>query len=658
MKFVKKYFAVLTGLFVFIIYLSTIAPSVVEIDSGELATVQATLGIAHPTGYPLFTILGYLFSLLPLPFTKIYQLNLLTAIWCSLGVGVFVYTAKLVLDNLNSFKSQKIEVKPVEKKVNKKKSKSKSKGKNNESKVKVNTNDFTETVKYISSIFAGLILAFSQTFWFQGTSVEVYSLQLFLINLIILFLIKAYLSKSEYKNFSTQNPWLWFAAALALGFANHMTTLFILPGVAYLFFEKYRLNKNSFIKIAVMLSVFFPILILIYLYLPIRASQNPILNWGNPDTLHRFLRHVSGAQYQVWFFSSTASAKKQLTHFITTLPAQFNVSLLVIFIGLIATYFKAKKFFIFMLITFLFTVLYSINYEIHDIDSYFLLAYISMSFFAVFGVIQIFSSLKTNKITFALPSALILIFIFVEGFTSYNAVNQSDTYTFKDYTTAILKNVDKNSIIFSYQWDYFVSPSLYFQNVEKMCPDVTVVDKELLRRSWYFHQLEVDHPKLLSGMKEDVNLFLKALAPFENGEKFNPNLLERLYRKLMTDLVGTNINRKSLYVAPELFEKEMQKGEFTLPKGYTLVPSLLLFKVVKGNQYVPAPNPNFTIRFPKDGNEYTKFIMNIVASMLARRALYEMQFNKIDRAKLYVKKIKSTIPDYNLPPGLEEILKK
>jgi len=54
--FAKKYYYLFTGLVVFIVYIFTLAPSVVQIDSGELAAVQATLGIAHPTGYPLFTI--------------------------------------------------------------------------------------------------------------------------------------------------------------------------------------------------------------------------------------------------------------------------------------------------------------------------------------------------------------------------------------------------------------------------------------------------------------------------------------------------------------------------------------------------------------------------------------------------------------------------
>src|SRR5690606_41831370 len=102
MNILKKYYYILTGFFVFIIYLTTLAPTVVKIDSGELAAVQSTLGIAHPTGYPLFTIIGYIFSLIPLPFSHIYKAILLDAFWCATGVSAFVYTAIYVLDIINS----------------------------------------------------------------------------------------------------------------------------------------------------------------------------------------------------------------------------------------------------------------------------------------------------------------------------------------------------------------------------------------------------------------------------------------------------------------------------------------------------------------------------------------------------------------------------
>lgn len=237
MNFVKKYYAVLTGLLVFIVYLTTLAPSVVEIDSGELTTVQATLGIAHPTGYPLFTMFGHLFYLIPFPFSKIYQLNLLTAVWCSLGVMVFVYTSKLVLDNAIKFVPKKFLVAPKDQPKNKKQKGSAAKKDNSKFEI-------PEVKKYLGAIFGGLILAFSRTYWTQGTSVEVYSLQLFLINLIILFLVKAYIYKDDPNQLKFFNPWTLFALFLALGFSNHMTTLFILPGVAYLYFEKYKFGKK------------------------------------------------------------------------------------------------------------------------------------------------------------------------------------------------------------------------------------------------------------------------------------------------------------------------------------------------------------------------------------------------------------------------------
>ncbi|HEX5315198.1 MAG TPA: DUF2723 domain-containing protein, partial [Candidatus Kapabacteria bacterium] len=60
----------------FVIYLQTLAPSVDFIDAGELATVCTTLGIAHPTGYPLFTLVGWVFAHLPIGSTVIYRLNI------------------------------------------------------------------------------------------------------------------------------------------------------------------------------------------------------------------------------------------------------------------------------------------------------------------------------------------------------------------------------------------------------------------------------------------------------------------------------------------------------------------------------------------------------------------------------------------------------
>src|SRR5690606_6287334 len=125
-----------------------------------------------------------------------------------------------------------------------------------------------------------------------------------------------------------------------------------------------------------------------------------------------------------------------------------------------------------------------------------------------------------------------------------------------------------------------------------------VIDKELLRRSWYFVQLDAKYPGLTDGIRKDIGPFLEALKPFERSENYNANLLETLFRRIMTNLVASNIDEREFYIAPEVVQNEMQRGEFSLPEGYSLVPHLFLFKVTKDKNYVSAPEPEFEIRFP------------------------------------------------------------
>ena len=643
----KKYYAMLTGIIVFIVYLTTLAPSVVEIDAGELATVQVLLGIAHPTGYPLFTLLGHLFSLIPFNFSKIYQLNLLTAIWCSLAVTVFVYTCKFILDNLIVFEfNDKVKLQKESKKGKRNKGEEKKEQFKSKSKKKLE-----EPVKYIASVSAGLLLGFERTFWNQGNAVEVYSLQAFLFCLIIYSLLKAYITPEGERGLTIR--WLIFAAILALGFSNHMTTLFVLPTTAYLYFDKFKLKIAGIKRLLIMIFlIFLPIFASIYLYLPIRASQNPVLNWGNPVDFERFYRHVSGWQFQVWFFKSPEVMKKQLGYFFSNLFSEFSIGILLCLYGIFISYLKARKFFIFNIILLLFSLLYASNYDIVDIDSYFLLSYVALSFFALFGIVHIFSKLHFKKYNQSIATALIALCLLIQLILNYKENDLKDVYAFEDYSKSTLNSTTPNAIILTYLWDYLVSPSYYFQLVEKYRPDVAVVDKELLRRSWYYGQINRQHPGLLDGVNTEVNMFEDALKPFERNEAFDSNLLENLYRRIMTNLISTNANKKDIYISSELVENEMQKGEFVLPEGYVVVPDNLLFKVVKGKEYVPTSDPIFRIRFPRTRTKYIDFMENAVGTMLTRRALYEIQYNRIDRAKIYIKKIKEEFPNYIIPSEL------
>ncbi|MEK9150291.1 MAG: DUF2723 domain-containing protein [Candidatus Desantisbacteria bacterium] len=68
------------------VYLYTLTPTVGFHDSGELITVAYTLGIAHPPGYPLYTLLGKVFCTL-IPIGNIaYRMNMESALFASLAV--------------------------------------------------------------------------------------------------------------------------------------------------------------------------------------------------------------------------------------------------------------------------------------------------------------------------------------------------------------------------------------------------------------------------------------------------------------------------------------------------------------------------------------------------------------------------------------------
>src|SRR2546427_2399615 len=71
-----------------IIYLLTLSPTVNFVDSGEIITVGATAGIAHPPGYPLYTILIIAASALPFG-NEAVRVNLVSALNGALATVFF-----------------------------------------------------------------------------------------------------------------------------------------------------------------------------------------------------------------------------------------------------------------------------------------------------------------------------------------------------------------------------------------------------------------------------------------------------------------------------------------------------------------------------------------------------------------------------------------
>src|SRR5437762_5413496 len=74
------------------LYVRTLAPSVLPGDYAEFQMCAAVLGVPHPTGYPLYVLLGKLFTLLPAGDVA-YRVNLSSAVYMAGAAGMMYATA-------------------------------------------------------------------------------------------------------------------------------------------------------------------------------------------------------------------------------------------------------------------------------------------------------------------------------------------------------------------------------------------------------------------------------------------------------------------------------------------------------------------------------------------------------------------------------------
>ena len=123
----------------FALYARTLAPSVAFLfdDTLDFQYSIPRLGIPHQTGYPLYTLLGKIFTLLVPLGDPAFRVNLFTALCCALAVA-FVY---LSARHLNTSR--------------------------------------------LAALLAALIFAVSKTFWENAVVAEIYTLQMLLTALIL-----------------------------------------------------------------------------------------------------------------------------------------------------------------------------------------------------------------------------------------------------------------------------------------------------------------------------------------------------------------------------------------------------------------------------------------------------------------------------------------
>ena len=426
----------LAGGFVFVVslamYVKTLAPTVYGEDSGELIAAADTLGIPHPTGYPLWCILAKVFMTVVYAGDAAWLANLFSAICGSAAVMCTAWIVCLAAQHR------------------------------------------------LAAIAAALSLAFSLEFWEQSVIAEVYALNALITAVCVLLL----LMWSE----SRRNALLYAAGFLyGIGLANHQVLLLCAPAFAvYVLFVggvRFRAWTMHLITLALAFAG-----LAVYLYLPIRSMANPPMDWGNPETWPAFYDVVTRAQYQFIITDGPRSWERfyeQAQTFASIYLAQFTPG-----VGLLAPFgvfvlwkrgFRALSAMLTM--AWLCTAIGGILIPNFGADrlsiwlntTYWIPAYFISAICIGAAIAGICASIRRSLVRVVVLTGLIIAAVGAPLLANYTHNDKSRFYLASDYARNILATLAPGAIYFG-DSDVSLFAVMYYQIVDHMRTDVLIAN--------------------------------------------------------------------------------------------------------------------------------------------------------------------------------------
>jgi len=217
----------------FAVYAAGACPTIYVGDSGELVTAAYRLGIPHPSGYPLYVLVGKLWTLL-LPLGSIaFRMSVLSAASTAAAVGLLHALGR------------RLGLHPI------------------------------------ASAFAALLFAFSPSLWGEANVQRVYGLN-------VLFVAAATATAFAWRRSHADRSLLVAFLLCGLGASNH--TFMAVYALALLVFAlTVTPSLGHRPRTLLWCLAAFSMGLLPYLYLPLRSRADPPLDWGNPETISRFM---------------------------------------------------------------------------------------------------------------------------------------------------------------------------------------------------------------------------------------------------------------------------------------------------------------------------------------------------------------------------------
>ncbi len=518
-----------------LLYILTLAPTATFEDSGELIAAAYHLGVPHQPGYPLFTLLGRIFSMLPIS-NVAYRLNLMSAVLSAFGAMFLTWAVILLIEDAFT--------------------KTKTPKKKETPQAQAGRNPKSEIVKYASALASGIFMATAFENWEQSIITEVYGLNTMLVGLIVLL---AVMWRKESSTSQRTVLFLLTCYILGLMLSNHTTSLMFIPilfGFAVIEDRKFTLN----IKRLAAGSSFLLLGLTPYIYLPIASTRNPLMDWGNPENWTNFIRTISRHQYGLGEEQTLAKFIPQLQTYFELLAEQWLPLILICpILGLFVLWKNQRNWFYFSILFFLFaapitTYVTDFDVTVRDpfvaaehralVSVFYIPSYICIAFLIGIGIyflaLLVMSKTKSYpKIEYVLALVIILL-PFGFSYGNYDKVNMRDYYFTEDYVQNLFSVATENCVVFA-NWDPFYFPLNYYQFVEGERPDIIAIDQQLLRRSWYIQWLKDHYPEFVKLAEREIEAFLKAVEPFENKETFDGNFIQKNYINMINAMIDRSI---------------------------------------------------------------------------------------------------------------------
>jgi hypothetical protein len=670
------------------LFATTMAPTVTLVDSGELIVVARTLGVAHPPGFPLYTLLAHAATWLP--FGAIAErVHLVSAIFAALTAGVVTLIVGEMLRPAAPPEAPG------------------ARGRRRRGRVDPHEGD-RHGVAVAASAAAGLLFACSRTLWAYATVAEVYTLTLFLVASALLLLVRWRRRALWSDEAATPSQGALYAAAGAAGLAlavHHVTVVLVMPAFGWLVWSVARvrpLARTTWLRAAACGAAG----LALYAYLPLAAASSPLVNWGDPATPERFLWHVTGRQYQVYFSFSLDTMVRQFgDDFLPYLAREFGPRWLPLTLGLAAAGFgrlrrRDPALAAAMALIVLVDVAYALNYDIdEDKDAYYLPAFMAGAILAGVGVMGVMgvpgfrgSGVPGSEVPVLgsgfwvrgsgvrelegsrsaeprnlgtpeprppkprLALALLLAALPLLAFVGNRPFNDRSRYFIaRDYVDNVMTTVESGGMVLTRDWQVY-APWLYARHIDGARPDAVVIDVNLLRRTWYFDYLDRVYPDVMRRVRAEADAYLEDLRQWDRDPALYQRDLARNRRitlrfaALMAALVDRQRDSGAVYVTLDLLAQDADVA--AILARLTAVPQGLVFQLTDEAGFVPVAEPSFGLRGLFDGSiafEPDDVVRQKVApayvSMIINRGRYLAAHGRADRAEAAFREVLSIDPE-------------